>query len=269
MCTENKNLRIFLLGGTNDATDIIKLIKSNFNDSYILTTTTTDYGAKLSEVSGSDETISKPLVKEEILDILNSDNFDYLIDATHPFASHITQTITEVSKITGIPLIRFERPRFDLNKVDTSHVYHVNSFSDAGKIIVEDLGLKNRNILHFAGANTMSEVLEYVDKNYFFPRILKVESSLKKCEDLGIASDHILAMNGVSSKEDNIFLIQKYDAAVIITKESGETGGLFEKISAANEIGINIVLVDRPEVPNLNESNVVDNFNELLIRLNS
>ena len=113
------------------------------------------------------------------------------------------------------------------------------------------------------------EVLEYVDKNYFFPRILKVESSLKKCEDLGIASDHILAMNGVSSKEDNIFLIQKYDAAVIITKESGETGGLFEKISAANEIGINIVLVDRPEVPNLNESNVVDNFNELLIRLNS
>ena len=56
----------------------------------------------------------------------------------------------------------------------------------------------------------MSEVLEYVDKNYFFPRILKVESSLKKCEDLGIASDHILAMNGVSSKEDNIFLISLF-----------------------------------------------------------
>lgn len=91
-------MKIFLLGGTKDSTNIITHIKENY-DSYILTTTTTEYGARLADESGSDDTIARPLLKDEIKEIIVNENFDVLIDATHPFAEHITQTSASIAKI--------------------------------------------------------------------------------------------------------------------------------------------------------------------------
>ena len=79
-------MKIFLLGGTKDSTNIIEFVKENY-ESYILTTTTTEYGARLARESGSDSTIARPLLKDEIIDIIKRENFDILIDATHPFAN--------------------------------------------------------------------------------------------------------------------------------------------------------------------------------------
>ena len=97
-----KKLKIILLGGTKDSTEIIQHLKNNY-DTYILTTTTTEYGSKLATEAGSDETIARPLLKDEIIEIINNSDFDILIDATHPFAEHITQTSISVSKICKIP----------------------------------------------------------------------------------------------------------------------------------------------------------------------
>ena len=47
-----KKLNILLIGGTKDASNITKHIKEKY-DSYILTTTTTEYGSKLAIESGS------------------------------------------------------------------------------------------------------------------------------------------------------------------------------------------------------------------------
>ena len=104
-----KKLNIFLLGGTKDSINIIQHIKNNY-ESYILTTTTTEYGSKLAIEGGSDDTIAKPLLKEDIINILKEKSFDVLIDATHPFASHITQTSVSVAKLLKILYIRFEKP---------------------------------------------------------------------------------------------------------------------------------------------------------------
>ena len=179
-----KKLNVFLMGGTKESIEIIKFIKNNFN-SYILTTTTTEYGSKLAIDGGSDATIAKPLPKDEIINILNGKtNFDIFIDATHPFASHVTNTAIEVSKICKIPYIRFERPTSNFENIDDSRVIQVNSFDDAGKLIAEKYN--QSNVLHFAGANTMETILKYVSPEYFYPRILEVKSSLEKCEKLGV-----------------------------------------------------------------------------------
>ena len=126
-------MNVFLLGGTKDSINIIKHVKENY-DAHILTTTTTEYGAKLAREGGSDETIAKPLPKEEIIEILTNDNYDLLIDATHPFASHITQTSVSIKNELKIPYIRFERPTTNFENIDTSHIHYVDSFDEAGKI---------------------------------------------------------------------------------------------------------------------------------------
>lgn len=255
-----KKLRIFLMGGTKESINLIKYIKRTF-DSYILTTTTTEYGAKLALDGGSDETIAKPLLKDEIISILKDSDFNIFIDATHPYASHVTRTAMETSKICKIPYIRFERPTLNFENIDNKNIYHVNSFEDAGKLIEKKWS--KLNILHLAGSNTMKDVLKYVSPKYFYPRVLNVKSSVKKCEELNIPKNHVVLMNSVSTEEENKKLIDETNAKVIITKESGETGGVLSKINAANKKNIAIIMVDRPKIKNLDKEIVVSNLEDL------
>ena len=259
-------MRILLLGGTKDSINIIEFIKSNY-DTYILTTTTTEYGARLAREGGTDDTIARPLPKEELIEVINDYKIDIMIDATHPFAEHITQTCVGISRELKMPFIRFERPTTNLENVDTSHIHYVNSFDEAGKLI--DAEFSEGNVLHFAGANTMEDVLKYVPAERFYPRILKVASSLEKCEKLGIDEDHLIPMTGAASLEENIELIEKYNAKAMITKESGEIGGVIEKIEAANKTGIAVIMIQRPEIKELNKNDIVSNLDELDIKLKS
>ena len=257
-------MRILLLGGTKDSTNIIEHVKDNY-DAYILTTTTTEYGAKLAKESGSDEVIARPLPKDELTEIIKKENIDLLIDATHPFAAHITQTSVSIANELKMPFIRFERPITNLENIDTSHIHYVNSFDEAGKLIENEF--IEGNVLHFAGANTMEEILKHVSVDRFYPRILKVESSIEKCEMLGVDPSHIIPMNGAASLDENLELIERYDASVMITKESGEIGGVVEKIEAANEKDIAVIMIQRPEIDDLNKNDMVSNLNELDVKL--
>ena len=259
-------MKIFLLGGTTDSINILEFIKSNY-DAYILTTTTTEYGAKLAREGGSDATIARPLPKEEIIDIFENEDFDILIDATHPFAEHITKTSASISKELKIPVIRFERPITNLENIDTSRISYVNSFDEAGKLISNDF--PQGNVLHFAGANTMEDVLKHVSPERFYPRILKVDSSVEKCKKLNVPPDHIIPMTGAASCDENIELIEKYDAKVMITKESGEIGGVIDKIEAANEKNISIIMIQRPQIKEVNKNDIVSNLDELDYKLKS
>ena len=252
-------MKILLLGGTKDSTDLIKHLKSNY-DTYILTTTTTEYGSRLALEAGSDDTISRPLLKDEIIGIINNSDFDLLIDATHPFAEHITQTSASVAEICDIPYIRFERPALSFDDIDTSHIIFAESFEDAGKIISEKF--PDGNVLHFAGANTMEDVLKNVSIDNFYPRILKVEKSIEKCNSLGIPPEHIIPMKGAASLEENIDLIERYDASVMITKESGEIGGVIEKIDAANMKDISLIMIMRPVIKEVKKEDIVSNLEE-------
>lgn len=259
-------MKILLLGGTKDSINIIQHLKNNYS-TYILTTTTTEYGGKLAKEGGSDEVIARPLLKDEIIEIIKNEHYDILIDATHPFASHITQTSASIACELKIPYIRFERPTTNLKNIDTSHIHYVNSFDDAGKLI--DNKFKKGNVLHFAGANTMKEIVKYVSVDRFYPRILKVEKSIQKCRELNINPDHIIPMTGAATKQENIDLIEKYDASVMITKESGEIGGVIEKIQAANEKNIAIIMIKRPKIEILNKKDIVNDLTELDSKIKS
>ena len=257
-------MKILLLGGTKDSINIIKFIKKNF-DAFILTTTTTEYGAKLAKDGGSDATIARPLPKNELIDIITKESYEILIDATHPFAEHITQTSVSIAKELKIPYLRFERPITNMENIDTSHIQYVKSFVEAGELIANEFN--EGNVLHFAGANTMADIVKNVSIDRFYPRILKVEKSIEKCRELTISQDHIIPMTGAASTEENIQLIEKYDAIVMITKESGEIGGVIDKIQAANEKDIAVIMIQRPEINEINKENIVSNLDELDIKL--
>ena len=49
------------------------------------------------------------------------------------------------------------------------------------------------------------------------------------------------------SKEDTLELLEKYHIAVLVSKDSGRRGGVAEKMDAAKQMDIPVVLLGAPE----------------------
>ena len=54
-------------------------------------------------------------------------------------------------------------------------------------------------------------------------------------------------MQGPFSKELNLAMLRSIGAAWMVTKEAGRAGGFEEKMTAAKEAGVKVVLIGRPQ----------------------
>jgi precorrin-6A/cobalt-precorrin-6A reductase len=281
-------MNILVMAGTKDAVKIIEKLSenkksyssdfSNKNSLNILATTTTSYGADIAKKAGANEVISKPLTSDELVDLIEKKDVDILIDATHPYAVQATVNAIYSAKKTSVKYIRYERPSLDYSHVEGVRL--VKSFKEAGAvalgILKDNLNFYKKEgtlksgkkimpqkVMHLAGVSTIKSVLESVPKDQLVVRVLPNTTSIGQCQELGFSGENIVAMQGVFSKEFNKSLMKEYHAEVIISKESGHTGGVPDKIEAALELGLEVILVVRPEIKELEKESVVNSLEEL------
>ncbi len=237
------------MAGTSDAVRIIDKLAEH-KDIEVIATTTTKYGGDLAVSAGADEIIVGRLGVQEIADLVDINQVELLVDATHPFASEASLNALKSSQKSEIKYMRFERPSIKIP--DHEHVFEVNSFEEAaemaGQMLEEEF---DGRIMHLAGVSTIHHIIKGIDPQFIVVRILPVVYSVKKCHELGIPGENIVAMQGTFSKEFNKALMIEYGIKVVITKESGETGGTPSKIAAAVELEIPIIIVKRPKIPEL------------------
>jgi len=229
--------RILIMGGTSDANRIAKKLKE-LNDLFLITTTTTDFGGNIAK-KYADVVISKPLDKDALKKVILDYSVDLLIDATHPFAVMASKNAIEVVKELNIKYIRYERPS---EKFRHPKVIYVKDFEEAAKKALE---ISCKKIFHMAGIKNLKTIVDIVGKDRVVARILP--TSINKALEL-LPPQNIVAMQGVFSKELNKYLIFDYNCDVIITKESGDSGGFKEKILGALDADAMAVVVERPKV---------------------
>ena len=78
-------------------------------------------------------------------------------------------------------------------------------------------------------------------------RVLPGEESIRLCTANGITGRQIIAMQGPFSQELNVALIKQSGIGVLVTKQSGKSGGFEEKISAAEQTGTDVIVIKRPK----------------------
>ena len=66
---------------------------------------------------------------------------------------------------------------------------------------------------------------------------------------LGFVGKHLICMQGPFSKELNTAMLKQFDAAYLVTKDSGKVGGVEEKLPSAREAGAKVILIGRPKEP--------------------
>jgi precorrin-6A/cobalt-precorrin-6A reductase len=206
----------------------------------VIASTATDYGGELLRRDFKGEITSRRLDLGAMLELIVSKSITRLVDATHPYATEVTATAIEACRLSGISYERVERTASDPESL--TGVIEAGSIEEAATLAASYSG----NIFLTTGSSKLEEYTSIIDPWRLVVRILPVIASLEKCLSLNIPPANIIAMQGPFDEETNRALFKRYKAEVVVTKESGSTGGTAEKIKAAQVLGLPVILINRP-----------------------
>jgi cobalt-factor III methyltransferase len=165
-----------------------------------------------------------------------------IIDATHPFATEISNQLTQMSADLNIPYIRYERPAAVL----PGFARQVPGMPEAARLAIE-IG---HRIFLATGIKDVHTFLKQsgAEHREWWLRITPDIGSLELALKTGVPRSHICAMQGPFSADFNVALWSAWKVDCVVTKESGDAGGFGSKGEAADQLGIALIVVKRPQI---------------------
>ncbi|MGN0346047.1 MAG: precorrin-6A reductase [Lachnospiraceae bacterium] len=181
------------------------------------------------------------MTEDQIKEFIQNGKFEAVVDATHPYADIITENIKAAMKGMNVPYLRFIRETNFSQKED--NIFYFETNEACAKALEEIQG----NILLTTGSKELAKYCVSEDvKSRLFVRVLPGLESLSLCMEKGIKGKQIIAMQGPFTTEMNEAMIHQYGISCLVTKQSGASGGYFEKIEAAKKTGISVFAVGHP-----------------------
>ncbi len=235
--------RVLIFGGTTESRVILDFLR-RFNVKVILSVAT-EYGKECVEPDELTEVSCRRMDGEEILTFMKEKAAELVIDATHPFATEISRHIgwaCEKAAVECLRCLREETGKTESEKQGA--VVYVESIKGA----VEYLSSMEGGILITTGSKDLKEFCRIPDyRTRCVARVLSVPGSVESSAGCGFSGRNLIAMQAPFSKEMNIATIHYSNASFLVTKESGDIGGMKEKMQACSETGTTLVIVRRPE----------------------
>jgi precorrin-6A/cobalt-precorrin-6A reductase len=171
-----------------------------------------------------------------LVDYLQAQCIDRLIDATHPFAAQISWNAAAAAHETGIPFLRLVRPAWP--KVEGDHWLEVESVAAAVMAIPSTakrvfLTIGRQQIAPFAPLTHLWFLLRSIDP---------------PSANLPLPQGQLLLERGPFSLKHERDLLLTHRIDTIVSKNSGGDA-TYAKVIAARELGLPIVMIQRPEMP--------------------
>ena len=216
-----KQHRILIFAGTTEGRKLTEYLAKK--QVLVHVCVATRYGESLIQ-DCEDENISithERMDAEEMKAFMRDFHPDFVVDATHPYASEVTENVQAACLELSISYYRLIR-----EKSEARDCVFVENIEEA----IEFLKNTKGNILAATGSK---EIFAYTKiENYqarVFARVLSVADVVKKCEELGFAGRNLICMQGPFSVEMNVAMMRQFEISYLVTKESGKTGGFPEK----------------------------------------
>ena len=233
-------MNVLIFGGTVEGRILSEaLFEAGIN---VTISVATEYGKNILS-SSKIKVLADRLTERDMSDLLQEGSFEYVIDATHPYAALATQNIQAACQAAGSNYMRLKRPE----GISQSGLSYVHDVPTAVEMLVKMLKNSEEKALLTIGSKELknfTQVNNFAKRLYI--RILPSPDSLDKAIKLGFSSSNIICMQGPFSKEMNIATLRMTGAKFLITKDSGEAGGFDNKISAALDLGCGVIVISRP-----------------------
>ena len=215
---------ILVFGGTTEGRKAVEVLEEG-GSPYFYSTKTGEQDITLHH----GHRIDGALDEEAMRSFCQEHDIRLMVDAAHPFASQLHQTIARVSESQQIPVIRYERiyPERD------PHLEWIDDYAQIPPNI--------HTLLATTGVQSIAKLkpLEVQGVSIYY-RILPRESSMALAQKLGAKKEQLCFF------EDGATINVKAEA--ILLKESGLSGGFMEKVEAAKAKGMRILVLKRPAI---------------------
>jgi precorrin-6A/cobalt-precorrin-6A reductase len=235
-------LRVLILGGTGDASE--------------LATKASAIEGVLAIASFAGRT-KQPIIPIEnfrvggfggvagLVSYLQETKIDLLIDATHPFANQISWNAATAANEVGIPRLLLNRPPWE--KLEADNWVEVESIEAAAEI----LGKQPQRVFLTIGRQQLLP-FSHLDNIWFLMRLIDPPEI-----DAFLPKGKLLCDRGPFALKNERKLLVKNNIDTIVSKNSGGDA-TYAKIIAARELGIKVVMVQRPQLPNGEQVESID-----------
>ena len=231
-------MELLVFGGTSEGRELVEWLDAR-ESCQVVACTATSYGAQLLAGSARVTTVEGPLSAQEKRDLMEAHRFVCIVDATHPYAQHISRSVEELGRAYDIDVLRVVR-----EEGPVSVGKHVANAYEAAAY----LALTTGPILLTTGSRDLAAFTSVIPsfEERLYVRVLPLASSLERVAALGVPTSHVIALQGPFSASFNEALIREFHIEHLVTKQSGSAGGFGEKAAAAEACGIELVVIERP-----------------------
>ncbi len=189
--------------------------------------------ANISQISGG-------MTSEDIINFCKKNSIELIINAAHPFADILHKSVTDAAKELAIALIRFERRATE--RVQSNKVHYSQTIDEA----IEQIQTSGyQRVLALTGVKSSRSLAPMCTTRELCLRIMDREESWQILSQSGFPAQKTVLYDG----DDDEALFESFKPDVVLIKESGSSGGVEQKIKLCERLAIDLVIVERPTLP--------------------
>ncbi|MET7605462.1 cobalt-precorrin-6A reductase [Streptomyces avermitilis] len=166
---------------------------------------------------------------------LREHRVDAVVDATHPFAAGITANAARAAAATGVPAVVLRRPGWRPGPGDR---WHAVASLPAAADLLPGLG---RRVFLTTGRLGLAAFAHQAELHF-------VVRSVESPEPPVPPDTEVVLARGPFTVADELGLLREHRIDVLVTKDSGGAA-TSAKLTAARELGLPVVVVRRPPLP--------------------
>jgi precorrin-6A/cobalt-precorrin-6A reductase len=222
---------ILMLGGTAEAVKFARRLAGEFDVIYSLagrtrTPTLPDCALRVGGFGGVDGLVS----------YMRETDISAIVDSTHPYAAQMAANARAAAALAGVPLFKFLRPPWD--EPSDAPWLHAATASDAARIIDGRFG---RVFL----SNGLGDITAFAPLSSIWFLVRSVDPSNVPAV---LTHHHHLTSRGPFDLAAETALLSDWHVDALVSKNSGGQATI-AKLHAARALGIPVVMIDRPPVP--------------------
>ncbi|MDF2654234.1 MAG: cobK [Bacillota bacterium] len=244
--------KLLVFAGTTEGRKLLEALSRQFsrqtygNGLSVFACVATEYGKELllqGRLNGIHIHAGR-ITQPEMTALMREHHFDFVIDTTHPYARVVSESIRTACAESGCRYLRVLRAEGRTLEMERENCLFFHSHEAAANYLDENPG----NALMTIGSKELYQYTKIQDYQHrLFPRVLPMTGVLESCTALGFAGRQLILMQGPFTAEMNAAMIRQLNGRYLVTKDSGEAGGFFEKYEAAVETGAQLLVIGRAE----------------------
>lgn len=232
---------IWLIGGTQESAALAAALAAA-NIPYVVTVTT-EAARSLYPAYPNLSLRVGHLSSETLPGFLKQYSVCGIVDASHPFAIEISQLAIAAATARSLPYLRFER------STASSQLPHpaITQVRTLTQVLCADW-LTEQRVLLTIGYRWLPLFQAWQSQAILFARILPSAVALETALAAGFTPDRLIALRPPVSLALERALWQHWQISTVVTKASGAAGGEDIKQQLAIELGVQLIVIARPEI---------------------